>query len=265
MKNKVFILSTGRSGTNYLTKKIDALNLVTNNLHQGNMSRRINILSNIALKHPKINSLLVNKLQRNPEMLNNFIDPLKSLAFFYYLKDLKQNSPESFKDVTIIHLVRDPRDFVRSFMNWKDRKLSGKIAHNLVPYWMPKPKNNFLKNLNMSKFEHYCWTWEIKNELFHNTFHDIDNYILVRFEDMINNEDVLLRILNKVSGVEISKIQLSKNDTTKVNSTKNKSFPDWKEWNNKQSQLLHSICGEQMELYQYGLEDEWQEKLKNEK
>lgn len=265
MENKVFILSTGRAGTNYLSNKIDDLKLSKDHLHQIKGSRRMNILSNLALRYPTFQNIVIKKLEDNPRELDNFIDPLKSVAFYFYLNKMKQGFPADYEKFKVIHLIRDPRDFVRSFMNWKNRKLSGKIAHHLIPYWMPKPKNQPIKNIWMSKFEHYCWTWKIKNELFLNNFKGAKNYHLVRFEDMTTDDAVLIELLNKLFDGNITKDEFEINNSIQKNSTVNKDFPHWKEWDIEMCQKLHAICGDLMKEFNYGTESEWLQKIHNEK
>lgn len=264
MSNNVFILSTGRAGTNYLSNKISKLDPSSTELHQTKGSRRANIRANIAIKHPRYKDKIVDDLKQNKEKLKNVIDPLKSLSYFYYLKDLQAKSPVEFKEILIVHLVRDPRDFVRSFINWKNRKISGIIAHHLVPFWMPKPKASLARNIGMSKFEHYCWTWKIKNELFYNAFKNESNYHLIRFEDLVSDNYVLKELLENIFNKEISIDAINNIGHVDKNSIASKSFHIWKQWDTKKSKKLQDICGNLMNEFNYGNEDEWQQKITNE-
>lgn len=255
-----FILSTGRAGTTFLARNIENIDANVSNLHQDKDSRYINVLSNASLRYESLQNYLLKLLDRNPSLLDSKIDPLKSLLFFYYLKDLKQTDYEKFKTYQIIHLVRDPRDFVTSFINWKNRKKSGKIAHHVIPFWMPKPADqNLFKNLKMDKFEHFCWVWQLKNKMFYDTFSKESNYHLFKFEDITKNQEALNEIIQHIVPDHTKTINLDTSE--KINQSKLRDFPKWPQWSAEQCQKLDQICGKMMTVFDYGIEKDWINKV----
>ena len=128
MFKSFFILSTGRTGTTSLSKIFADQVDEDRSLHQTKSSGRINILSNIGLKHNFAKNYLIRNVWEHNSPPPSTTDPLKTMGLVLYLNDLIRNNPEKIKNVAIIHIIRDPRDFVTSFMNWKNRKLSGIIA-----------------------------------------------------------------------------------------------------------------------------------------
>lgn len=257
-----YILSTGRTGTTTLSRVLQQ----KRNIHQTPNSGLLNVLSNAALNKNICKKILLEKFFNLEETPPSTADPLKTMGLVLYLNDLIRNNPEKIKNVVIIHIIRDPRDFVTSFMNWKNRKLSGIIAHHLTPYWMPKPKVTGIKSLwktiSMSKFEHFCWIWNFKNKLIYDSFSDLPNYHLLKFEDVIEDPDTIKTIQGIISGDRTKtdpKIQSSVLE--KRNESIKKSFPNWKEWDPKKAKILEEHCGVMMKMFSYGAEVEWRDKL----
>ena len=174
-------LSTGRTGTKFLSKLLSNYISIS---HQKKKSRKINIVGNICLNssYPRflktyLKSLLINQLT------NSSSDPLISIGIIILLNDIK------FENIKFIQLIRDPRDFVTSFMNWKNATIKKKILHHFVPFWQPNPwwvgEVPLTKWIMMGKFEHFCWVWNYKNNLFKKAAINYD-YKQVKFEDLTN-------------------------------------------------------------------------------
>jgi len=185
-------------------------------------------------------------------------DPLRSVAYLLYLEKLFEENPGMRDDAIIIHLVRDPRDFVSSFMNWKNRRLSGKIAHHLTPFWMPQPK--LTERFSMTKFEHFCWTWTRKNMLFRDGFSHLPNYHLYKMEDLQAGSEKLNELLSLIIGRPGIKTE---KESGNHNSPAKKSFPYWKNWTPARAKKLHDNCACLMEQYGYGQEIDWLKLLRS--
>jgi hypothetical protein len=249
-----YILSTGRCGTTFLSELITANDPSVKNIHQMADSKWINMRANLALANKTISGRFLASISRKFNDLRppSSADPLRSVAYALYLKKLLEENPGLHDEVIIIHLVRDPRDFISSFMNWKNRKLSGKIAHHLTPFWMPEP--GIIKKLSMSKFEHFCWIWERKNRLFFKDLSQYPGYHLFKMEDLRPGSDQLKQLLSMVLDKEdvITTIE-----GQKYNSTIKKDFPYWNKWTPGQARKLDSICSGMMMEFGYGGENAW--------
>lgn len=185
----------------------------------------------------------------NSLLQNSTADPLKSILFTLYFK--KNTLPDNIK---IVHLVRDPKDFITSFMRWKNRKLSGVVAHHFFPLWQPSPyfqkEVSLVEWIKMSKFEHFAWVWKFKNQLFHNTFSKYSNYKLFRIEDLTKKENNKWKELIEFIGMK--NIMDDKNISfCKVNESTKKKFPKWQQWNNKKHDILNRHCRELINKYGY--------------
>jgi len=261
---KTYILSTGRCGSTFISKvirEISGKNLVP---HQGQKARLINIIGNMAVAKIIPSSILDRMLELDPvdNLPFNTADPLLSLAIIEYLKRYKNNN-----NYKIIHLVRDPREYVTSFMNWKERKKSGVIAHHLTPFWQPSPlfheNFNIFKRLMMSKYEHFCWVWNFKNSLIEKSFLGYSNYYLIKLEEMISNEFKIFHMLNFLDIDTENKNIVYTMLKQKVNLSKRKWFPEWRQWDPVYVNKMDYYCHKLMIKYGYGEEKEWK-KITNE-
>jgi hypothetical protein len=177
-------------------------------------------------------------------------------------------APELYPGLRIVHLVRDPRDYVRSHINWSRHRLKSFVANYLIPFWQP---NGWLLNemsvgrwLRLTQLERYSWIWDYKNRMIGQMENSETPYLRIKFEDFFGNGDPLPYInellefldLNRVSGIEAF-------FQDPVNPTKGKSFPKWDVWSQEQCQQLNIFCGATMAKYGYGKEEEWREKFRS--
>ena len=264
LTSKIYILSTGRCGSSFISKIIREIcgkDLVP---HQNQNARLINIIGNLVVAKIIPASVLNRVLELDPidSLPFNTADPLLSLAIIEYLKRYRNN--HNYK---IIHLVRDPREYVRSFMNWKNRKTSGIIAHHLTPFWQPSPlfneNYNIIKRLMMGKYEHFCWVWNFKNSFIEKSFLGYSNYNLVKLEEIISNDLKIFDLLNfldiDIKNKDIIHTMLKQ----KVNISKKKQFPDWRQGDPVYANKMAFHCHKLMTKYRYGEEEQWK-KITNE-
>lgn len=240
---QIYILSTGRSGSTFFSKVFVQKCLDQAIGHQKEGSRILNIVSNIPGVPPKAFSGLLSFFDRGypPESTS---DPLLSMTILKLINSSKI-------DGKIIHLVRDPRTFVESFMNWKSQSLRKQFLHHCVPFWNPvpyleDPSIRFKQWLQMSKFEKFCWVWNYKNSLFYKLDRGRNNYLLIRLEDLTDTDENkrkqefaklvdFLEVSFKKGGIDIQ---------SKVNASKKDYFPPYKNWSDEQQDILIKHCGE---------------------
>ena len=261
----IYVLSTGRTGSNFLADQLNSLSGTSLISHQAGNSRLTNIKGNMALSgHLSLKTvqrtLGVSQVSSYPV---STADPLKSMSLALYLKQQTQ-----FRDYKLIHLLRDPRNFVTSFMNWKNRKLSGLVAHHLVPYWQPNPfllnEVGFFNWMGMSKFEHFCWIWKYKNTYFQNAFGHQNNYLQVTLEALTSKDTTVhWKKLLEFLELPFPDDLVSRVEQSKVNPSNKKHFLNWRSWDHRQARILDKYCGDLMGKLGYGQEEEWLNILKN--
>lgn len=177
-------------------------------------------------------------------------------------------APDIYPGLRIIHLVRDPRDYVRSHINWSRHRPKSFIANYLTPFWQPNAwllkEMPLTKWLRLTQFERYSWIWNFKNRLIGQMEGSEIPYLRIRFEDFFGSPEPLFHFnqlleflgLATVSGIEAY-------FQHPVNPTKGKSFPKWRLWSQVQCQQLDDFCGSTMAEYGYGKEQEWRGKLRS--
>jgi len=260
---RIYFLSTGRVGTKFLYNLFKEQYPEIKLAHQSKWSRLINISGNLPLKkhHFSLISFLFAFL-RKQKFPSSTIDPLLTIPLYIYL-----SNNLALKNTNIIHLVRDPRDFVTSFINWKNQSSKRFLLHHTVPFWQPNPffhdNYSLIKWLKMTKFEHFCWIWNYKNDLLMNTFDNNVAYHRFRMEDLTdkdNGQKELKRLFNLL-GLTIKNENIQYQVTEKINRSTIQKFPKWQNWSNERARILHIQCGSLMQKYNYGNEKLWLDKL----
>ncbi len=263
----ILILSTGRTGTKFLAKTLQILLPQAAVFHEGGeKSRLVNILS-----HAQLVGIIPEKLpfyawkmailpglRQAQEKKSIYIDANNHLYVFAIMnKDL-------YPSLKIIHIVRDPRDYIRSHINWSRSRLKSFIANYLTPFWQP---SGFLMGdmslsnwRDLSRLEKYAWIWVFKNRYIQQLETVNTPYLRVRFEDLFHSNDpgsVLNTMLSFIDVKIEGDLNLYFNKT--INASK-VNIQSWPTWNAEICKKINIICGELMELYGYGSEPDWIQK-----
>jgi hypothetical protein len=175
-------------------------------------------------------------------------------------------APDLYPGLKVIHLVRDPREYVRSHINWARHRPKSFVANYLTPFWQPNAwllkEMSWSKWIRLNQFERYCWIWDYKNRYIGQLQDSQIPYLRIYFEDFfgapnpLDTFNRLLEFLNleMVAGIE-GKFQRP------VNPAKGKSFSKWVDWSTTQCQQLDAFAGRTMKKYGYGNETAWLDKL----
>ena len=250
----VFILSTGRTGTKTLAEGLVGDNILSP--HQPPHSRFLTIASNYYLHgwlaKPVLEGLV--RHLREPQILQakcQFYIQAFSLDYFP-AKIISQKYP----NVYVVHIIRDPRTFVPSYLNWMHTRFKSFVANKLVPGWQPSGlftgEISWKRWLKMNEFERVCWQWVYKNRLLQQLFQDDERYMQVRFEDLLLSQtpDMFRSMLSFV-GIPYQD-RFDQMLCRPKNSSRKTYFPKWEDWIPERQQQLLDICGEQMQYYGYG-------------
>jgi hypothetical protein len=249
----VFILSTSRTGTKTLAEGLAGGDILSP--HQPPFSRLLTITSNYYL-HGWISKRalewLVARL-REPQILRADCRYYVQVYSLDYLpaKIIRQKYP----NVHIIHIVRDPRTFVRSYLNWMHTRFKSFVANKFLLGWHPSgfftgeiPWRTWRR---MDEFQRVCWHWTYKNTLLEHLFEDDQRYARIRFEDLFlaHDPEVLKAALSFVG------IPYRDEFTAMLKKSENVSqrtyYPRWERWKPQRQRQLWDICGEKMKQYGY--------------
>lgn len=266
MSQPVLIISTGRTGTIFFSQLIGELYPVVSAYHERGFSRPFQILTNAYFAHYfpqwglKLAWLLL-KEQEIRDCQNDF--HLDANCFLYGMVPILVNL---HPDIKIVHIVRDPRTYVTSHLNFSRFRPTSFIANYLIPFWQPSPfligEISWRNYFSLTRMERYAWIWSFKNQIME-SLEDIGvSYLRVQFENVFYSEqpdDVFGRITDFIGLPR--KIGIRDRFRKPVNQAPKDRFPEWHGWSSAQCVKFHSVCGNRMVRYGYGNEPEWKEKL----
>jgi hypothetical protein len=194
--NVGFILSTGRTGTNFFES---FLNQNFNSLvckhepnpdlfrfgieyHRNGMSEKELVQNLRYYRKPLINELTKEKvdtyIESNPFL--SFVAPVLIDAF---------HSPK------VLHIVRHPDSYILSAVN-KDPDNSGRFFMTNEDHRNRLNSDDFAadeyfqKWESMNQFERVCWNWRFVNNYVDDKLNGQDNYLRIKFEDIFIDKRV---------------------------------------------------------------------------
>jgi len=263
--NIVLFVSTGRTGTKSLANFFREYFNNVESHHQPRYSRFINVFSNMYLSNIYPHELLrkfVYKYKISDILSCEKEYYIEANTMIYAITDIIR---ELDKEVYVIHLIRDPRSFVTSYMNWFHGRAFSKIANKVIPFWHANgvlaDQINLAEWISMSEFERLCWFWKFENEVILKMNKDYPNFISIRFEDLFIT-DTLKQLQSILSFVDLEfENNMVDYFDIKQNVSRKGHFSKWDKWDLKKIRSLHNICSSLMNAYDYGLEEKWTKKL----
>ncbi len=256
-----FILSSGRTGTVFINKVISDLPNISS-CHERN-GKIVRILSHIYLHyHNKlVKQIAIKMISNNLVNLESAIHIEINNMAKAFIGDVFNK----FSDSNYIHIVRDPRSYVVSTVNWANNKIFSSFLRLNFPFWAPKPKHFSLGQDKQSRlFEIAVNNWKISNSHYLSLKNKTKKYYLLKFEDLVVDPVNFIMKILKISGYEQwdnrKLIQEAVKQAPKNESIK-KVFPDWPNWDDKYALYLHKHCGDLMKEFGYGQEDEWRTRV----
>jgi hypothetical protein len=264
----ILIISTGRTGTIFFSRLFaDLYPTLAASYHERGNSRPLQILTNLHFSHilPKSGLKAAWKLFKSGEIEScerQF--HIDANCFLYGIASL---APELYPNLKVLHIVRDPRTYVTSHLNFSRQKGTSFIANYFVPFWQPNPfligELPLKRAIGFTRLEKYCWIWNFKNRVMEGLEISITPYLRVRFEDLFNTgnpEEVFGKVTDFLGLPRVSDI--SERFLQPANTSAKTDFPEWREWTPQQAAHLDSFCGERMSKYGYNSDPEWLAKVK---
>jgi len=249
----VFILSTGRTGTKALAEGL--ANEETISPHQPPFSRALTVASNYAIcgRLPKgvVERLIA--LIRGPQIAHA---PCRYYIQAFALDHLPAKYfYERNPNFHVLHIVRDPRTFVPSYLNWIKTRKKSFIANRLVPGWHPSGyltgEMPWKEWIRLKPYQKVCWQWVYKNRYLETAFQDKKRVARVSFEDLFSAEGpkVLKRAL-ATAGIPY-RDAYDRVFAARKNVSRKRACPAWPQWPETARRELIRICGNAMKRYGY--------------
>ena len=191
----------------------------------------------------------------------------------YYWFGLLDVIPHVFPEYRILGVVRDPRTWVSSILNLGGhhdqfdvvRRFGGR---RVDPHSIEDTRYA-ARWTSMSSFEKNCWDWSLVARLLMERADQDPNIRLVRYEDLFFGEGRAqhltdaLRFITMFSDRTFPVNLDSELVQRRVNEAPIERFPHWREWSAVEIAAMAEICGPLMTRLGYGLEDEWQSRVRD--
>jgi hypothetical protein len=238
--NVGFIISTGRTGTNFFESFYNRnfTSLVCNHepipdlyrfgieYHRNGMDRKA-VIQNLKYYRASIISEL---FKRN---INTYIESNPFLSFVAPLLNEAFNTPK------VLHIVRHPDTYIYSAIN-KDPDNSGRLFMTTEDHRNRLNANDFEldEHFNkwdkMNQFERVCWNWRFTNNYVFDHLNGQKNYLLLKFEDIFFKkiEESLRKMIDFFDINELSRSDMQKlldDFNIKVNNTAERKVDKYEE------------------------------------
>ena len=248
-----FVLSTGRTGTKTLAEGLSGDGIASP--HQPRYSRLLTVASNYYLHGwlpRRALEWLVVRIRGNQLGRANCHWYIQVFSLDHLPAKIIS---ERYPNVYIVHIVRDPRTFVPSYINWTHTRSKSYIANKFVYGWHP---SGFFTGhycwrtwRRMNELQRVCWHWTYKNQHLEDLFSGYPRYLRIRFEDLFSSEDgsTMQKLCRFLSIPDEERFQVLFRERKNVNNRR--VCPPWDAWQRESRDELLEICGGKMHDYGY--------------
>ncbi|NJE12880.1 sulfotransferase [Thermococcus sp. LS2] len=242
-KNVFFILSIGRSGTQFLS---DLLNKAPGAL---------------VVHEPFIEAIPHQEAFHNPREAEKYIQTFRKKEIYLrvhkfdietygevnsFLRRHCNALKKAFPKAKLLHLVRDGRDVVRSMYSRETMKPGAYDTKRIYPKEDDPWRDEWPR---MSRFEKLCWYWMIENKYLRECIGKT-----IQFEKVISDYNYFKKNVLKPLNLEIPREIWEETINKPKNITVRYKLPHWREWDQKKREAFERICGEEMKKCGYKLD-----------
>ncbi len=187
----VFIVSTGRTGTNAIAHYLSDLGAGVRAVHEPKPSRIFRVISNMHLcgriSTDTVAAALRATRRRHLAALTSGTY-VESNPFLHGCLDALE---EAFENVRVLHILREPIGYIRSHINHGVFVGLKGLAGRRFPYWLLKPDYfdaaSRLHWISLSQEERLAWRWATINSVLDEGERLFGyRYRRIRYEDLFN-------------------------------------------------------------------------------
>jgi len=259
MPNTALVLSSGRTGTKFLAEFFSANHPDVLAVHEPAPSYHLRMLANARLAGAASRGLLIAALRASRGGLERRRAGRTYIESNPFLFGFVEVFGAVFESPFIFHIVRDPREFVRSAINHGSATGRKWLTSSLVPYWFPNVRRLLHIDEALTPVGIFAGQWRLVNEFLSERGRDLPGYHLFKFEDIFDSDHSGLRRMCEILGLEYPDEGASASTANKVNAGKLKLMGNWQSWTPEQCRELDRVCGDLMRAYGYGDEPEWED------
>ena len=258
----VVILSTGRTGTKALAHFFNTTYDNVTALHEPKPSRHLRLLSNRAIAKGMTPAAAVRALSSaRSSLLASLTRPVYIESNWYLYGFLDALRPVFGARTQVLHVVRDPRTYIPSMLNYGTYRGLKAVATRFLPYWYSRPEQ-VLRDppkrwAQMSEAERLAWHWHVANrEIDRAATMFGDDYRFMRYEELFAPDGSGLARLLPWIGLGENPALLEKIRGERVNASTGRGNAAWAKIDPEARRAVIEMCGRQMEQYGYPLGDD---------
>ncbi len=254
------VLSAGRTGTKFLAEYFDGNYPHVIARHEPKPSRSLRLASHAhmlgALSRDHLVALLRRKRLRH-------VDPLEAALYLEcnpFLAGYADVIGEVWADPTIIHIVRDPREHVRSSLNHGTASGWKGLGNRFIPFWYPAV-GKILNLEGLGPVGKAAGVWAVMNRRLRDASERYPRYCLIHYEKIFDADYSGLREICELLGLSYREADAPVSPKRRINAGQLDVIAHWRDWPAADCRELERVCQPLMAEYGYGDEPEWRAKL----
>jgi Sulfotransferase domain len=250
------VVSSGRTGTKALAQHLSEGYSQVCALHEPSPSWRLRRASSKALAGRISQPELVHLLESSRRGLLGGVTQPIYVESNPYLSGFVEVFGQVFGRVRVVHVVRDPRTYIRSGINFGVFRGFKQMVCAMVPWWLPRPElvdpAAPRKWINMTPAERLAWYWSTLNRWL-DRGRDIygENYLRIRFEELFARDGSGLARLTDWMGLPPNQQLAALANRENVNASQAEHCPKWEDWSESDRSMVMDYCGDLMGQYGY--------------
>jgi hypothetical protein len=245
----MFIVSSGRTGTKAIAQHLSRCYPQVWATHEPAPSWRLRMGTTRALCGNATREELKEMLARLRKGLVERVERAIYVESNPYLSGFIEVLGEVFEGASVVHVVRDPRTYVRSGVNFGAFRGMKKLAAEFWPNWFPRPEHE-PKWGEMDAIERLAWFWSLVNSHL-NRGEQVygQKYLRVKFEELFSGDG--LERLADWMGLPRSSEMIEEAKKERVNASTREQLPEWEKWCGADQHKVMSHCEKLMRMYGY--------------
>jgi hypothetical protein len=160
-------------------------------------------------------------------------------------------------DATVIHIVRDPREVIRSAINHGSTSGARQLANKLIPYWFPDVSKVIPTESRWSQVAKFAGQWRVVNQMLAEVGRDNPHYHQFRYEDIFDTQGSGLQQICSILNLQYPSDSALISPAQRINRSTKSIISGWEDWSSVVCKQVHAICAELAYEYGYCKEPEW--------
>lgn len=254
----VFIVSSGRTGTKFIADYFSQFEDVKA-VHEPKPSRILRMWTTARLEGKVDNDVLSGVLYKKRRSLEREAKTHIYIESNPYLSGFVGSFDGVFKNSIVIHIIRDPRDYVKSAANHGNFGGIKNLFNSHVPFWYPDvAKINGLKDKITPKMRVACY-WKEINEFLSDEGSKLGNYHLLKFEDIFDSSGSGLKQLEEIIGLQPS--PKNEQNLAAINKSRGSAVDSWQSWSSAECRQMDKLWQPLAKKHGYCQDKAWRDKV----